>query len=166
MASIDFLQFDTELGISYSHYASEALKKDMWIVKKEFNFWLDDARTKRVNVPKGYLTDGASVPRPFWSLIPPWGEYGQAAVMHDWLCEYLNVWNGKMWVRISRTECDQLFNQGMKALKVKDLTRKVMFGAVNAYSHLASITNQSFDPNKRRIEEELLQHFQLTGEWI
>ena len=37
-------------------------------------------------VPKGFRTDLASVPRPFWSIIPPMGRYSQAAVIHDYLC--------------------------------------------------------------------------------
>ena len=44
-----------------------------------------DVQGRTVVVPKGFVTDGASVPRLFWNLIPPWGRYGQAAVVHDYL---------------------------------------------------------------------------------
>ena len=38
-------------------------------------------------VPKGYTTDGASVPRIFWSLYPPYKpEWFTACVIHDFLC--------------------------------------------------------------------------------
>lgn len=39
-----------------------------------------------VYVPKRFKTDFASVPRIFWYLFPPWGKYGKAAVVHDYLC--------------------------------------------------------------------------------
>lgn len=38
-----------------------------------------------VNVPKGFVTDFASVPRAFWSALPPDGEYTYAAILHDYL---------------------------------------------------------------------------------
>ena len=38
-------------------------------------------------LPKGYTTDGASVPRLFWSLYPPYKpEWLTACVIHDFLC--------------------------------------------------------------------------------
>ena len=38
-------------------------------------------------LPKGYKTDGASVPRIFWSLYPPYKpEWLTACVIHDYLC--------------------------------------------------------------------------------
>ena len=38
-----------------------------------------------VRVPKGFVTDLASVPRIFWSKYPPIGRYAYAAVVHDYL---------------------------------------------------------------------------------
>ena len=41
-----------------------------------------------VEVPKGYKTNGANVPRIFWSIFPPNSpEYLSAAVVHDYLCD-------------------------------------------------------------------------------
>jgi hypothetical protein len=33
----------------------------------------------------GFVTDFASIPRPLWWLLPKWGKYGKAAVIHDFL---------------------------------------------------------------------------------
>jgi hypothetical protein len=38
-----------------------------------------------ITVPTGFHTDLASVPRLFWNLLPPFGKYTEAAVLHDWL---------------------------------------------------------------------------------
>jgi hypothetical protein len=38
-------------------------------------------------VPRGYESDGASVPRLFWRFFPPSGQYTGAALVHDWLCD-------------------------------------------------------------------------------
>lgn len=38
-------------------------------------------------IPRGYLTDGASIPRVFWCFYPPYrSEYFSACVIHDFLC--------------------------------------------------------------------------------
>lgn len=38
-----------------------------------------------IEVPRGFVTDGASVPRLLWPLFPAWGRYSRAAVIHDYL---------------------------------------------------------------------------------
>jgi len=38
-----------------------------------------------VDVPKDFITDGASIPRGLWWLFPPVGRYFKAAVVHDYL---------------------------------------------------------------------------------
>lgn len=38
-----------------------------------------------VVVPKGFVTDLASIPRVFWSLLRPDGEYAYSAIIHDYM---------------------------------------------------------------------------------
>jgi hypothetical protein len=38
-----------------------------------------------VTAPRGFVSDLASIPRKFWSLLPPDGEYAYAAIIHDYL---------------------------------------------------------------------------------
>lgn len=41
-----------------------------------------------INVPSGYKTNGANIPRLFWSIYPPNSpEYLSAVVIHDYLCD-------------------------------------------------------------------------------
>ena len=42
-------------------------------------------RYPAVRVPTYFVTDFASVPRLFWSALPPDGQYAYAAVVHDYL---------------------------------------------------------------------------------
>lgn len=39
----------------------------------------------QITVPAGFAWDGMSIPRALWSLLPPWGSYSGAALIHDWL---------------------------------------------------------------------------------
>jgi hypothetical protein len=94
------------------------------------------------------------VPRLFWNMIPPWGIYGQAAVVHDLLCEYLSVVrNGKI-VNITRAECDRVLNQAMQNLGVPTLQRWMIYSAVCAYRITFNINQPSTTLQKRRLEAD------------
>lgn len=55
-----------------------------WYLREEFSYDISfEGSGNTVNVPAGFLTDFASVPRPLWWFIPTWGRYGNAAVIHD-----------------------------------------------------------------------------------
>ena len=58
-----------------------------------------------VPVPRGFVTDFTSVPRPFWSLLPRWGKYGPSAVVHDFL-----YWDQ----RCSRAQADRIMVLAMQ----------------------------------------------------
>ncbi|MCP4647510.1 MAG: DUF1353 domain-containing protein [bacterium] len=70
---------------------------------------------------KGFVTDFASVPRLFWRILPPFGKYAPAAVIHDYLY-FTGV--------VPRKMADQAFLDGMKILKVPFWKRVIMHRAV------------------------------------
>jgi hypothetical protein len=45
-----------------------------------------DFTTHGVTIPSGFRSDGASAPRPFWWVIPPFKGTKKAAFIHDYLC--------------------------------------------------------------------------------
>jgi hypothetical protein len=60
-------------------------------------------------VPAGFVFDGASTPRLFWSIIPPFKKTKRAACVHDWMCK--NAKNNK-----DRKKADQYFLQALKEM--------------------------------------------------
>lgn len=38
-----------------------------------------------INIPKGFVWDLSSVPRPLWGLLPPDGDFELASLIHDYL---------------------------------------------------------------------------------
>jgi hypothetical protein len=44
-----------------------------------------DPNLPNVKIPTGFVTDFASIPRIFWSILPPDGDYTYAAIIHDYL---------------------------------------------------------------------------------
>ena len=148
-----FTRFSAEMSVRYDRAASLALGADHWRVMDDFRFYIGDSTEGGwVFVPAGYLTDGASVPRLFWNVIPPWGSYGQAAVVHDIVCEYLSVTKGGVPEPVTRAECDKILLQAMEVIGVPWITRTAIYGAVSAYRLLSGVSTPSTTELKRSIE--------------
>ncbi len=78
-------------------------------------------------VPRGFITDLASVPKMFWTIFPPFGKYTPAAIVHDFLYSKYNN------TGINRTLADKIFLFIMKELKVNILKRYAMYKAVRIF---------------------------------
>ena len=91
-----------------------------WIVYEEFGY-NDERLDVTVIVPAGSTTDFASIPRAFWSILPPWGRYGWAAVIHDYLYRH---------GLYTRAIADLIFLHAMEELHVAKWKRVTMFNAV------------------------------------
>jgi len=104
------------------------LKSGLWEVVVGFKYYVGEEGSKDfVFVPSGFKTDFASVPRIFWAILPPDGHYTQASCLHDFL------YSKK--VR-SRVECDKIFLESMKVLKVSWWKRRVIFHAVRLFGFI------------------------------
>lgn len=166
-----FTRFDAVTSVAHHPYASKKLGKDHWVVTKGFTYELDHlGSNKKVHVPAGYLTDGASVPRMFWSLIPPWGEYGQAAILHDWLCENLCYYDytsgNKVKVSLTRKEVDKVFGEALEVLGVSTMKRKIMEAGVNGYRMFVKISNKQKHAFKKTVEQEVANHYKEHNEYV
>jgi hypothetical protein len=72
-------------------------------------------------VPVDFQTDFASVPGVFVWLIPRYGRYTKAAILHDFLCDTKPI---------NRSDADGLFRRAMRELEVPFLRRWLMWAAV------------------------------------
>ncbi|EDX2760096.1 DUF1353 domain-containing protein [Salmonella enterica subsp. enterica serovar Braenderup] len=95
-----------------------------WRVHEPFAFYLSDDESDVIEVPAGFVTDLATVPRVFWSVMPPDGKYAKAAIIHDYL--YDNALRTKK-------EADLIFLDGMAVLGVPKWKRIVMYLAVRIF---------------------------------
>ena len=94
-----------------------------WRVIVPFSY-TSQATRHTVNVPYGFKTDFASIPRGLWNIFPPTGEYGKAAVIHDYLyCTHL----------FSRPVADLIFYEAMADLRVVWWKRWLMYYAVKFF---------------------------------
>ena len=74
-----------------------------------------------VSVPKGFVTDFASIPRLFWSLLRPDGDYTYPAIIHDFL-----YWDQK----VTRADADLTFKLAMEDFGIPPITVATIYNAV------------------------------------
>lgn len=141
-----------------------------WILVESFSF--KDGQggiPDEVQVPERFITDFASIPRPFWFFLPTWGEYGWAAVIHDWLYweqpeALLRPLSGKIDTgqlvsrkdHFKRKIADQAFFNGMVKLGVSLLKRNIIYWTVRVFGYWAWRNNAKIkkrDPQNRIIDE-------------
>jgi hypothetical protein len=88
----------------------------------------DQTGYQAVSVPVGFVTDFASIPRPFWSIFPPDGLYTYPAIVHDYLYWTQNT---------SKDVADKIFQFGMADLGVSPATIAILYTAVNLAGNAA-----------------------------
>lgn len=86
------------------------------------DLWLGGGRLQ-LYVPRGFVTDFASVPRFFWRVLPPNGPYRVAAIVHDFLYT----------TSCDRFLADAIFRDLMKRTGVVMWKRIVMYYAVRVF---------------------------------
>jgi len=77
-----------------------------------------------IQVPKGFVTDFASIPQLFWSIAPPTGKYASAAVVHDYLYATHTT---------TKAVADKVFLILMQRYGVGYIKRKIMYYAVRMF---------------------------------
>lgn len=90
-----------------------------------------------IEVHKLFETDGASIPRLFWCILPTWGRYSRAAVVHDYLYNELREGTEPHPEAPTRQRADAIFLEAMAVCGVGFMTRWIMWAAVRVFGFLA-----------------------------
>ena len=100
-----------------------------WCLVVPFEYHVGELGSGEViEVAKFFITDFASIPRLFWSILPPWGRYGKATIIHDY-CYKTRQYD--------RLRCDEIFLEAMEVLGVKPWKRRVIYRAVRLFGGFA-----------------------------
>lgn len=151
--------FEGRAVTTFDYQASRALGGSYWRVLEPLTLVLDAQRSQWVTVPAGYLTDGASVPRMFWSVVDRWDWYAAAVIVHDLLCEYLTVMTPAGLVPITRQRCDQILDIALAALEremgfadTPTSQRRTITHGVGLYREVSGVDRPTNTAVKRRLE--------------
>lgn len=117
----------------------KVLAAPLWI---RTNLALEDGSTFAFQIPKGFKTDFASIPRPLWFFIAPSDEsILVASIAHDYLYSKKKITgfileNGKLkskvTIRPTRLLADMILREKMKSFKAGIITRNLVFLAVRS----------------------------------
>ncbi len=95
---------------------------EYWIVAEDMKWVIGNTQTE-IKVPKGFVTDFASIPKALWSFgLSPHGNYSRAAVVHDYL-----YWTQ----RCTRDQADRLLVIAMKESGVGGFDEFVIYQGVD-----------------------------------
>lgn len=100
------------------------------IVLTESFEWYDSETKAITKVPKGFVSDFASVPQILQFLIPKIGKYSKPAVLHDFLCEEFKLGNN------TRKFADDTFMEAMKVKGVNWFQRGIIYAGVRLFAFI------------------------------
>jgi Protein of unknown function (DUF1353) len=108
----------------------------------------DDAvDLKDVLVPKGFVTDLASIPPVFWSMLPPTGQYTYPAIVHDYLYWFQPV---------DRDTADEILKLAMQDVVVPATSAAVTYKAVRVGGGSSWAKNEEL---RRKGDKRILKSF-------
>ena len=113
----------------------------------ESEFIYDSPEFGIVQVPYGFPSDGASVPRFLWNLYPPFGRYLEAAVIHDWFCVLGNAGTSP----IASQGAAKLFLEVMKSMGINWWRRYKMYLAVRVFGPRFKASNTAHKSLTRHV---------------
>lgn len=123
--------------------------------------WLPDKgqeHLKPLTVPVGFVTDFASIPRIFWSVLPPDGKYTHPAIVHDYL----------YWTQTgSREDADEILKIMMEDFTVGAATVTAIYAAVRTFGGSAWNNNTKLkgDGERRTLKVFPETPYATWAEW-
>ncbi len=100
-----------------------------------------------ITCPVGFITDGPTIPRFLWAILPVWGSWGRAGVVHDFLC-MLIANNTPHAEAPNRTAADGVFYEVMVVTGTGFLTRWALYLGVR----IGTLTNVKTDSIRYNVD--------------
>lgn len=104
---------------------------EYWVLVAPLNYRIWNTEGY-ITIPKGFVTDLASVPPIFWSVLPKTGKYMSAAILHDYL--YADQ-------RCTKEQADLILKMEMETFGVSPIKSALIYKAVDSFGASAWKTN-------------------------
>jgi len=107
------------------------IDSNVWKLTKDLKVYVEFTNSI-IEVPEGFTTDFASIPRVLWGILPPFGKYTSAAVIHDYLYKNPTLLHPKILreMDLTRHECDAIFEELLIKSTCKKWKRIAMYWGV------------------------------------
>lgn len=92
---------------------------NLWMLGSDFSY--TDITDVTYTAPAGMLTDLASIPLPLWNILPPFGRYLGAAIIHDFLYQTQPV---------TKEKADHILAEAMDCAGVTHHIRQLIYDGV------------------------------------
>lgn len=101
---------------------------------ESIEYYRENNQNEVIEVPTGFISDFASIPRMFWGILPPLGagkkqNYSPPALLHDYLYDASCKHN------FTRKEADDIFLEAMSALGVRKITKYTLYYCVRWFGN-------------------------------
>jgi hypothetical protein len=127
---------------------------DYYYITSKLEWRSNDDPSFTVTVPTGFITDLASVPRIFWSLLPRTARYSYPAIIHDYLYWYQPY---------ERAVADDILKVAMQDLAVPAPQVLAVYSAVRVAGEMAWSANSAARENgEHRILKTFPTDFKTT----
>lgn len=156
-------------SVHYSKEFSDQLSTPHWITLENYVYYLGEKHSNEwVVVPRGYATDGASVPPAFRGILPVFGKHGSAVILHDWLCEYGYVWHmavdGLVTKRhLTRKAIDDIFLEALEVIDYSPTTISLVGLGLMAHRAWAKPPVPNLNVDKFKLEQKYAVEMGLTS---
>lgn len=125
--------------------------RSLWGLTQDLVYWPSNGHDPII-VPRGFVTDLASIPRPLWWWLPPDGPWAKAAVIHDFLyyTQGSGVWkchDTTLRRAYSREEADWILRDAQKDRGVDVVSRNIVWLGV----HVGGQTGWDNSPGLKAI---------------
>lgn len=140
-----FTRFSAQEQLIYNHELSRLARKDIYNTVPGFRYYIGEENSKNwVDVESGFATDGGTIPRIAWGIIPVVGEYSQCFTLHDKLCStYYIIVNDEFGTRrkpVTRKEIDLILKESMDVMEVTPWKKRAIMIGVTLYRLLYNPT--------------------------
>ncbi|MHC2001797.1 DUF1353 domain-containing protein [Methylobacterium sp. CM6241] len=108
---------------------------DYYYIDRPLKWQSNASSDLKIEIPKGFVTDLASIPQVFWSILPKTSSYTYPAIFHDYLYWFQPA-------EYDRNRADSVFSEIMLEVGVNKITRKAIYESVRL------LGGKSWDANK------------------
>ncbi|GAA7467324.1 hypothetical protein HpBHB14_15440 [Helicobacter pylori] len=113
-----------------------------WLDNRMLVVFLNEVIICDISIPKGFITDGATIPKLFWNILSPFGRFFKSCALHDFIClmaklknnEAPNLKEGISIATQYRKRADTLLSLSMKKQGIALWRRLLIMANVKTYT--------------------------------